>query len=74
MASIALVRASKSETWSLVLCLRTYFIKGTLIHGTKEGRGSQVSWECAKLCQHTLNSTPPGAEALGRWARFFLTV
>ena len=39
MASIALVRASKSATWTLVLCLQTYFIKGTLIRGTKEETG-----------------------------------
>ena len=45
MASIALVRASKSETWSFVLCLRTYSIKGVLICGRKEETGSQVSWD-----------------------------
>ena len=39
MASIALVGASKSETWSSVLCLRTYSIKWVLIRGTKEETG-----------------------------------
>ena len=42
MASIARVRASKSETWSLTLCLRTYSMNGVLICGTKEEAGSQV--------------------------------
>ena len=42
MASIALVRASKSETLSFVVCLRTYSIKRVLIRGTKEETGSQV--------------------------------
>ena len=45
MASIALVRACKSETWSFILCLRTYSIKGVLISGTKKETGSQVSWD-----------------------------
>ena len=45
MASIARVRASKSGTWSLDLCLRTYSIKAVLIRGTKEETGSQVSWD-----------------------------
>ena len=47
LALIALVKASKSETWIFVLCLRTYFIKGELIRGTKKETGSQVSWEGA---------------------------
>ena len=45
MASIAMVRASKSEIWSFVLCLRTYSIKGVFIRGTKEETISQVSWD-----------------------------
>ena len=45
MASIALVRASKSMTWIFVLCLRTYYMKRVLIRGAKEETGSQVSWE-----------------------------
>ena len=45
MASITLVRASKSETWSFVLCLRTYSIKGVFMRGTKEETRSQVSWD-----------------------------
>ena len=43
--SIARVRASKSETWSLTLCLWTYSMNGVLIRGTKEETGSQVSWD-----------------------------
>ena len=43
LASIVLVIASKSETLIFVLCLRTYSMKGDLIRGTKEERGSQVS-------------------------------
>ena len=42
MASIARVRASKSETWSLVLGLWTYSKKGVFLRGTKEETGSQV--------------------------------
>ena len=45
MASIAPVRAPKSETPSFVLYLWTYSIKGRLIRGTKEETGSQVSWD-----------------------------
>ena len=45
MASIAFVGASKSEAWSLVLCLGTYSMKGVLICGTKEEPGSQVFWQ-----------------------------
>ena len=43
MASIARARASKSETWSLVFCLRTYSMNGVSIRGTNEETGSQVS-------------------------------
>ena len=47
MAIVALVRAFKSETWIVVLWLRTYSMKGVLICSTKEVTGSQVSWEGA---------------------------
>ena len=45
MASKARVRVSKSEIWSLVLCLRRYSMKGVLIRGAKEETRSQVSWD-----------------------------
>ena len=73
-ALIARVRASGSETWSLVLCLRTYYIKEVLINGTKEEAGPQLSWISPKPCQHTLNSTPPGTDAFGRWVKILSTV
>ena len=44
MPSIALVRASKSGTWSFVLWLRKYSVKGVLTRGTKEETDHQVSW------------------------------
>ena len=45
IASIALVKASKSETWIFVLCLRTYSMKGVSICRTRGETGTQVSWE-----------------------------
>ena len=45
LAAIARVSAAKSETWTLVLCLRMYSMKGVLTRGTNEETGSQVSWD-----------------------------
>ena len=45
LAAIARVSAAKSETWILVLCLRTYSMKGVLTCGKNEETGSQVSWD-----------------------------
>ena len=50
--SIARVTASKSETCSWILCLRTYSMKGVLICGTKDETDSQVSWEPRNLATH----------------------
>ena len=38
-------RASKSDAWSWILCLRTNSVKGVLIRCTKDETGSQVSWD-----------------------------
>ena len=44
-ASIPWVRASTSQTWSWILCLRRNSMKGVLIRGAKDETGSQVSWD-----------------------------
>ena len=43
MDLFALVRASTSETWSFIVYLRTYSMKGVLIRRSKDEMGSQLS-------------------------------
>ena len=45
LAAIARVSAAKSETGSLVLCLRMKSMKGVLIRGRNKETSSQVLWD-----------------------------
>ena len=69
MSSIARVADSKSETWSLVLCLRRYSMRGVLILGTKEDIGSQVSCDRVRKRHYhvILRVYDPGQAPPNRW-------